>query len=449
MNNNLDALEYTFWRPCKDGICYCDWRLTITHCYGEDIFRYINIVIVVMSALNILLGCGILYYRLVKLGQVIFEFRNHYLRPRAMEAIIFFMIMHNIVRLVQAIVLVTDTAQNIIARQFLFEFGYETGFCTLGVYFFGIVHALRESDRTIFDQWIQSQRLADVICTIIIVAPYFTNQICSFGAGINAYYGRYDQAEVFIKALYLVWCFHCFALASTTLFAGWRLLKILNKHILRRQQFQTNIDTSKVKLGATKVRIIAYSSSSCLFAYIGVAGSYAIDRVRITENLPTNLFFCLTWNGIPILLSLIISAAVILNPNMKLSLLFSSDQSRGRSHEVELDTSFSGGRVHGTGSELTSGKKRTKEGVSVSMSQVSQLSSAPFHAHTFDEDPAELDENLQKYTQLTSTEAAPTLSSVIVKKYYGQSPMIVDDQDLEFFVYPDSNRSSTQLVKHA
>lgn len=151
--NSAPSNESTYWRPCKDGICYCDWRLTITNCYSEDIFRYINIVIIALTASVVIVGkmkgkkrvmiavllisgstgLGLLYHRLVNLKQVVFEYRNNFIRPRAMEAILFFMVFFNIrklkgsdpksvlifdlVRLIQAIVVVSDTAQNIIFRQ--------------------------------------------------------------------------------------------------------------------------------------------------------------------------------------------------------------------------------------------------------------------------------------------------------------------------------------------
>jgi uncharacterized membrane protein len=152
MNNSPPNVS-TYWRPCVDGICYCDWRLTITNCYSEDIFRYINIVIIALTACVVIvgkmnrkkrmmhavlltpgsIGLGLLYHRLVNLKQVIFEYRNNFIRPRAMEAILFFMVFFNIrrlkesdpksvlichlVRLIQAIVVVSDTAQNIVFRQ--------------------------------------------------------------------------------------------------------------------------------------------------------------------------------------------------------------------------------------------------------------------------------------------------------------------------------------------
>jgi hypothetical protein len=99
-----------------------------------------------------------------------------------------------------------------------------------------------------------SPLFADVLCTSIIVAPYFTNTICSLGAGISAYMGLTDQANAFAQALYTVWTAHCLILSSLTLFAGYRLLNILNTHIKRKEESKANIDVSKVKLGASKVQ---------------------------------------------------------------------------------------------------------------------------------------------------------------------------------------------------
>lgn len=48
MNNNLGTS--TFWRPCdENGICHCDWRLTIYYCEEEPAMKYIYIVNAVLS----------------------------------------------------------------------------------------------------------------------------------------------------------------------------------------------------------------------------------------------------------------------------------------------------------------------------------------------------------------------------------------------------------------
>ncbi|ORZ22491.1 hypothetical protein BCR42DRAFT_406298 [Absidia repens] len=456
--NNIPTNESTYGRPCVDGLCYCDWRLTITGCYDEDIFRYINIVIIAITSCIVLVGLGLLYHRLINLKQVVFEYRNNFVRPRAMEAILFFMVLFNILRLIHTIVLVTDTAQNIIFRQFLFEFSYEMGFTCLGVYLFGIIHALRESDRAIFDQWIYSPLFADILCTSIIVGPYLTNTICSLGAGISAHLGYTEQANGFAQALYTVWTAHCLALSSLTLFAGWRLIRILNTHITRKEESRTNIDISKVKLGASKVKIIAFTSAICLYLYAGVSITYGTIRVKIITHAPVSLLFCVAWNGLGIVASIFIAFAVILNPKMKLSLLFTSDSSGAlRSHGMELDSSRKN-NSGGTGSKYANKHgTSTNQGNSMTATATGTYIDSTFETHTFDdsvlysskirdlENAAHTDDPTRNYT---SMDAAPTLSTAIAMQYSNRSnPLVLDDHDAELVhAYPESTKSCSHLV---
>ncbi|KAI8082937.1 uncharacterized protein BX664DRAFT_316942 [Halteromyces radiatus] len=355
-----------------------------------------------------------------------------------------------IVRLIQSIIVVTDTAQNIVFRQFLYEFSFEMGFTTLGVYLFGIIHALRESDRVIFDQWIYSPRVADILCTAIIVGPYVTNTTCSLGAGISAYLGHTDMANDFASALYIVWSGHCLALSSLTLFAGWRLLRILNQHIKMKEERKTTIDISKVKLGAQKVKIIALTSSICLFLYIGVAIGYGVFRVPIHTHVPYSIFLIIAWNGLGILASMFISFAVILHPKMKLSLLFTSDTSgAGRSHGMELDSSKRNDSSNSN--KMTTSNNFNFE---TSAGNSNHIDSA-FDTHTFTDSmqyTSKISDVGAQYNNegrnYTSMDAAPTLSTAIAMKYSNASnPLVLDDCDMELVhAYPESTKSCSHLV---
>ncbi|CAO3586698.1 unnamed protein product [Absidia cylindrospora] len=455
--NNITSNESTYWRPCTDGICYCDWRLTITHCYDQDIFFYINLVIIALTSCIILVGLVLLYHRLVNLKQIIFEYRNGFLRPRAMESILFFMIIFNSLRLIQAIVLVTDAAQNIVFRQFLFEFGYEMGFTTLGVYLFGIIHALQNSDRVIFDQWIYSPLFADILCTSIIVGPYITNTICSLGAGVSAYLGHSEQANIFAQALYTVWTGHCLALSTATLFAGWRLIRILNTHVKRKEANKTIIDISKVKIGAQKVKIIAFTSAICLYLYAGVAITYGTLRIQIITHVPYSIFLCIAWNGLGIVASMLVSFAVILNPKMKLSLLFSSDSSGDtKSHGMELDSS----RKNNSSSNHSGKEKKIKtynhDDTNHTTTGTGTHIDSAFDIQTFEDHGAYntmMIDMASMYTNVpgrnkTPMNVAPTLSTAIAMNYSNRSnPLVLDDNDAELVhAYPESTKSSSHLV---
>ncbi|KAI8343329.1 hypothetical protein BC941DRAFT_91553 [Chlamydoabsidia padenii] len=326
-----------------------------------------------------------------------------------------------------------------------------------GVYLFGIIHALRESDRVIFDQWISSPRIADIICTSIIVAPYITNEPCSLAAGISAYFGKTKQANDFAQALYLVWSTHCVALSSMTLFAGWRLIRILNTHIQRKEESKANIDTSKIKLGVSKVKIIAYTSTICMILYLGVAILYGTFRVQIITHIPYSIFLCIAWNGLGILASMLVSFAVMLNPRMKLSLLFSSNSSEAiRTQEFDLGT---------TGTFITSITKVSNNmnkgyynnnGISTITSENATPLDSIYDAQTFDSQMMHGNKFVHKDVMYKGDSTpeyppvgiAPTLSTAIAMKYSNQdNPLVLQDNDAELIhAYPESIKSCSLLV---
>ncbi|CAO3608015.1 unnamed protein product [Cunninghamella echinulata] len=448
--NNLIPNESTHWQFSKGDSYYCDWRLTVTHCEGDIIFHYLGIINIVLTAIVVIIGYGLLYHRLVVLGQVVFEYRNNYLRPRAMESIILFMSLFNSVRLIQSIIIITDNVQNIFFRQFIFEFGYELGYTTLGCYLFGIVHALRESDRVIFEQWIKSPKLVDISCTLLIVAPFITNTICSLGAGISALNGNHELANHFTQALYTVWTLHCLVLSSLTLISGWRLVRILEQHIKKKEETQTVIDVSKVQLGAQKVKIIALTSSICLYLYSGVSLTYATIRYKIHTNIVWNMIFCISWNGLGLVASILIAFAVILNPKMKLTLLFSYGSSGAA-------------RSEGTGviSSKFSSTKKDKKLDNTTVVGGSTTIGSVFDTHTFEEGSDFLgyggkkngnhkNNNTNNNENIyTTMDVAPTLSTAIAMKFSHShhNPLVMDEHDVELVhAYPESTKSSTQLV---
>ena len=52
----LESLE----RYCSNGVCHCDWHLTIFNCEEESALRIINIVLIVISGLGMAIGKVIL-----------------------------------------------------------------------------------------------------------------------------------------------------------------------------------------------------------------------------------------------------------------------------------------------------------------------------------------------------------------------------------------------------
>ncbi|CAO3625029.1 unnamed protein product [Cunninghamella blakesleeana] len=450
--NNLVPNESTFWRFSIGNQYYCNWRLTVTHCEGDIIFHYLGIINIVLTALLVVIGYGLLYHRLVVLKQVIFEYRNNFLRPRAMEAVVFFMSIFNTVRLIQSVVIITDTVQNIIFRQFIFEFGYELGFTTLTTYLYGVTHALRESDRAIFDQWISSPKYVDIFCTLAIVAPFFTNTISSLGAGISAYYGNYDLANIFVQVLYTVWIVHCIVIATATLVSGLRLVSILETHIKRKEEAQAAIDVSKVQLGAQKVKIIAFTSSICLYLYTGVSLTYATIRYKIHTHIVWNLIFCISWNGLGIIASILVSFAVILNPKMKFTLLFSYGSSGAQKSEGGgyMSSKFSSKNKKSENTTACGGGSTTMGSLYDTQTFEHGSDFINFESKRLDNLNNQSDTNKNHNNMYTPMDVAPTLSTAVAMKFGSsnhQNPMVMDDHDVELVhAYPESTKSSTLLV---
>lgn len=74
--------------------------------------------------------------------------------------------------------------------------------------------------------------------------------MCSLATGILAERNVY-VAEIFIRLLYVLWFVHCFSLASAVMLSGWRLVKILNRHL---EKFQTTGPRgASIKAGIFKV----------------------------------------------------------------------------------------------------------------------------------------------------------------------------------------------------
>lgn len=72
-------------------------------------------------------------------------------------------------------------------------------------------------------------------------------------AGVHAQRGDTGKAEVWTGAIYYLWLVYTFLLGSLILFAGIRLLKLLNNHLLMQTDLRVNI--AKIRTGAVKVTL--------------------------------------------------------------------------------------------------------------------------------------------------------------------------------------------------
>lgn len=84
------------------------------------------------------------------------------------------------------------------------------------------------------------------------------------------------MAAQFTDALYYLWTFYTGFQAILILYAGLRLLRLLNRHLLQRTD--SRVDLGRVRLGALKVYTYPFSISD------SECGALTTCRPNLTKN---------------------------------------------------------------------------------------------------------------------------------------------------------------------
>ncbi|KAI8388680.1 uncharacterized protein BYT42DRAFT_560872 [Radiomyces spectabilis] len=315
-----DANEQpSFWRiQDSQGRYHCDWRLTTVNCVEENALRWMYSVNAAVSGVATIIAAALLYWRLYHRNQKIFDFQTGFLRPKPIESMALFGVIFNLLQTIHAIIMVTDVAPTPIFRSIFFELPWQFGFCALACYLFGVAHTLSDSSKFIYSAWIRSPIIVDTICLLVITLPFVTNNICSVAAGVFAARGNNELAERFTNALYALWTLYTVFLGILILYAGLRLLHLLNHNLLMQSNRQLNI--GKIKTGALKVRIIMAAGCLCLWIFAIILLLYACIRLTISQNYAFNMIIAVIWRFDGTFATLVVEFAVILNPRMTASL---------------------------------------------------------------------------------------------------------------------------------
>lgn len=120
-----------------------------------------------------------------------------------------------------------------------------------------------------------------------------TNTACAVAAGIYAARGDNAMASKLTMAQYYFWGLYCGYLGSLLLFAGVRLIRLLDKHLLMQSDMRININ--KVKTGALKVKIIVLVGTSCLWIFAFLVILYTICRDAVMTNQGSNMVVAAVW----------------------------------------------------------------------------------------------------------------------------------------------------------
>ncbi|CAO3648412.1 unnamed protein product [Cunninghamella blakesleeana] len=276
-SNRFTPDEPAFWRVCDDQKCHCDFRLTISHCEESRALLIVNILDIIWSVIATIIACSILYHRLYYLNQQIFDYSGTIPRPKPIESMGLFGIFFNVFRLTHASILISDVAKSAMLRSFLFEFPWQMGIAALTCYLFGVVHTLANSSSVIYMSWVKSQMFVDMAFITIIIIPFLTINPLSITAGHYADQGDLNEAIAWTETIYYLWLIYTFVLGSLVLIAGLRLLSLLKKHLLTKNNGHRE-NTEKMKNGARKVKVIITIGCFCLWTFSIMIAIYATSR---------------------------------------------------------------------------------------------------------------------------------------------------------------------------
>ncbi|GAN02661.1 hypothetical protein MAM1_0026d02106 [Mucor ambiguus] len=164
--------------------------------------------------------------------------------------------------------------------------------------------------------------------------PFLTNTSCALAAGIYAVRGNDEMASKLTMAQYYFWTFYCGYLGTLLLFAGVRLMRLLDKHLLVQSELRVNIQ--KVKTGALKVRIIVVVGTSCMWIFAFLLGLYSACREAVMMNQVTNMVVAAVWLFAGPIATFFVEIAVLINPEIAAQLghlSFGSSSDSRMSHD--------------------------------------------------------------------------------------------------------------------
>ncbi|KAI9478060.1 MAG: hypothetical protein EXX96DRAFT_504238 [Benjaminiella poitrasii] len=336
----------TFWRVCAENpssseggkICHCDFRYTIYDCEETYIGRILYIVTAVISGQLALIAIALLYFRLNYRNQKIFEIRNNFPRPKPIESMGVFGIIFNLLQMVHAIFMVTDTVPNPVFRSFTFDVCYQFGYCCFACYLFGVAYTLSDSSRVIYSTWVKSDFIVNILCVATIILPIITNTICSVAAGIYASRNNNKVASIMTITQYSFWTFYCVYLGTLLLFAGVRLIRLLDKHLLAQTPSTTNPRTfNAVRTGALRIKIIVIVGTSCMWIFAFLVCIYSVCRDALLTNQISNMVVAAIWLFAGPIATFFVEIAILINPAIATQL---SNLSFGSSSSSDQPTDY-------------------------------------------------------------------------------------------------------------
>ncbi|KAI8993699.1 hypothetical protein BDB01DRAFT_777201 [Pilobolus umbonatus] len=311
--------EPHYWRPCdENGVCHCDFRFQIFDCVESEPLRQLYLATGITSGVLTVVIIIILYIRLNYRNQTIFEIRDGFPRPKPIESMAVLGAVFNLLQAVNAAIILTDSIPNPIFRSFMYDFPFQFGYCCLACYFFGVAYALADSSRLISAKWVTSHSFFNILCVITMTAPFVTNNIFSIVGGYYASVGKNGKATQSSICQYVHWTLYCAFMACSLLFAGYRLVRLLSKHMQTRTDLRFNV--SSIKTGIIKVKVIIGVGCACMTSYCILLGFYSAWRDWILAHTLINTIVSVLWLCSGTMATIVVVIAVIISPKVVLQM---------------------------------------------------------------------------------------------------------------------------------
>ncbi|KAI8062148.1 hypothetical protein BC940DRAFT_322327 [Gongronella butleri] len=184
--------------------------------------------------------------------------------------------------MLHSIILVTDVAQWPVFRTIIFDLAWQMGFSAFSCYFFGVAHTLGASNKVIYNAWVRRPELVDAFCVTIMTIPFVLPTIFNVMSGVYATQGDTALAGFFTSVNYYIWMCFAIGLGLLVLFAGVRLITLLDDHMTSTTNHRVNI--MKIKAGSAKVKLTVFFGCMTIWSLALIAGLYAAARYQITIN---------------------------------------------------------------------------------------------------------------------------------------------------------------------
>jgi hypothetical protein len=140
----------------------------------------------------------------------------------------------------------------------------------------------------IFKAWVGSTTFFEAISIATTLIPFIVPTIFNVMSGIYATQGNMALAGKYTSVNYYCWAVFAFVLAILIMFAGLRLIALLNEHL--SSQLNRHNNMAKIKTGALKVSARANQKDSYLLFSV----------VRSRSPCWRDVLHCFAWLSLPV-----------------------------------------------------------------------------------------------------------------------------------------------------